>query len=506
MFDDICSVIKTSTEEMESQYQLLIAIIDEILENLIAEDACFRQLMTEMDPSADHKSPYAQTIADLSQMQRCLSEISEQCCQTCAHFNEANSFTGGRPYTGGSEALYVTIDPLIEAEYYIRNVSEALSEQLHTAERTSHSIASPHSDALAFDSLLRNVDQYLRHAQKMQDLYEQISEQLHVRAEAFHAAEESILHSLSDFSAFSSSNSRPRSKGANHHTESAVSEADTADSAQKEDNAPSIELNKVQFSAVAPKAFVKGEYSLIEILMYEDAFRHVIDEVIEESDVPVKEIRGSTLSIEKRARIKAVLRSPDLEIEDSEQELDWQGEFARFSFVVDLPIEYRKSQIPFTAVIYINDVIATRLKFIVKCQSPEFQRMEVIREDVLSAFISYASQDRSAVAMIVHGMKKVRPDMDIFFDVDSLRSGEHWEKRLWAEIDRRDVLYLCWSRFARNSEWVNAEWRYALKSKGMDGIEPVPIESPENCPPPEELAQKHFNDMLLYIANANRSS
>lgn len=65
----------------------------------------------------------------------------------------------------------------------------------------------------------------------------------------------------------------------------------------------------------------------------------------------------------------------------------------------------------------------------------------------------------------------------------------------------RDILFLCWSHFARQSKWVNAEWRYAFEKKGIDSIEPVPIESPAVCPP-EELRKKHFNDKLLYIINA----
>lgn len=71
-------------------------------------------------------------------------------------------------------------------------------------------------------------------------------------------------------------------------------------------------------------------------------------------------------------------------------------------------------------------------------------------------------------------MRKARPDIDIFFDVDSLRSGDDWEQALWREIDKRDVLFLCWSEYARESKWVDAEWRYAYKSKGPEYIEPVP--------------------------------
>lgn len=72
-------------------------------------------------------------------------------------------------------------------------------------------------------------------------------------------------------------------------------------------------------------------------------------------------------------------------------------------------------------------------------------------------------------------------------------------KALFREIEKRDILYLCWSHHAKNSEWVDKEWRYAYSQKGIDGIEPMPIELPEECPPPQELSGKHWNDKLLYL-------
>ena len=63
-----------------------------------------------------------------------------------------------------------------------------------------------------------------------------------------------------------------------------------------------------------------------------------------------------------------------------------------------------------------------------------------------------------------------------------------------------------WSRYARASKWVDAEWRYALKQKGADYIEPVPIDPPGSCPPPDELSRKHFNDKLLYIINSSETA
>lgn len=266
---------------------------------------------------------------------------------------------------------------------------------------------------------------------------------------------------------------------------------------------PQVQLDKVFFSAVAPKSIVKGEYSMIDIFMYEEDFRSVVEEAIANAENDVKETKSGMMRAGKESNIKVVLSSPDLTIEDNTEEQVWHGEHLDFSFAVELPEDFQKKQILFVATVYVNDVIATRLKFIAKCMASKEQKMEVIREDVLSAFVSYASQDRNRVAMIIQGMKKARPDMDIFFDVESLRSGDDWEKALWHEIDKRDVLFLCWSKSARDSQWVDAEWRYALKQKGPDCIEPVPIDPPGVCPPPEELSKKHFNDKLLYIINSD---
>ena len=100
---------------------------------------------------------------------------------------------------------------------------------------------------------------------------------------------------------------------------------------------------------------------------------------------------------------------------------------------------------------------------------------------------------------------KVLPDLDLFLDVASLRSGERWEERLHQEIARRDTLYLFWSHAASRSPWVEREWRTALALKGVAGIDPVPLDSPEDVPPPIELAQHlHFNDWLLAFRRRGR--
>ena len=265
---------------------------------------------------------------------------------------------------------------------------------------------------------------------------------------------------------------------------------------------PVPEADKAQFSALAPERFTPGEYAMIDILMYEPAFEGVVKRLKKEAASPVKETRSGVVRVSKASSVKVVLSSSDVKIDDGVQTQEWQGDYLRFSYAV-LPPESCGPQILFNADVYINDVIATKLKFIVKLRSEERQRPDISRRDITSAFVSYASQDRRRVAAIIQGMKKARPELDIFFDIESLHSGDNWENALRREIDKRDVLFLCWSVNAERSEWVDYEWRYALAHKGIENIEPIPLEPPEVCPPPNELKEKHFNDKLLYVINSN---
>jgi hypothetical protein len=49
---------------------------------------------------------------------------------------------------------------------------------------------------------------------------------------------------------------------------------------------------------------------------------------------------------------------------------------------------------------------------------------------------------------------------------------------------------------------VEREWRYALQRRGLDFINPLPLEDPRLVKPPAELKSKHFNDMLLAFIKA----
>ena len=276
-------------------------------------------------------------------------------------------------------------------------------------------------------------------------------------------------------------------------------------STEREEMPSSPALSKVQFSAIAPKEFENGQYMMLNIVMYEENFRHVVDEIIRDYEEKTQETKSGVLKVEEGSTIRIELTSPDYHIEDNEETGIWNGEYLNLSFVLMLPEDYRKNQVLYIAKVYINEILSTKLKFVIRRLAAAVQKPTVEREDFTSAFVSYASQDRKRVAGIIQGMQKARPDMDIFFDVESIRSGASWKDVLYEEILRRDILYLCWSCYAKESKWVDEEWRFALKNHGADYIDIVPLDQPELCPPPEELNDKHFNEKLLYIINSEQT-
>lgn len=119
---------------------------------------------------------------------------------------------------------------------------------------------------------------------------------------------------------------------------------------------------------------------------------------------------------------------------------------------------------------------------------------------IRTAFASYASQDRELVLGRLQ-MLAATVGLEPFFDVESLRMGEDWEQRLMREVPSKDRFLLFWSENARKSEWVEREWRLALRAKGLEYILPVPLQP---ASPPKELSKLQFNDRYARMADYER--
>ena len=422
-------------------------------------------------------------ISKLKMQRECYWVIEEE-------IKRLNNSTGTYPRTKGlGFAFYVIPDPISDVRNTISSAVRDLSANLSYVS-TELQCSELSKNPLIIERYLSATREAIKVAHSYLDLL------MYIQAATNNAVKEaqSMASELSSLT----SDSSDYSTSATIDSEKAVI---GGESKEKD-----VSLKKVEFSAIAPKKIVKGEYCIVKVIMYEKAYRNIIDRMLKDAEGRLLESRSGIHAVENGAIIKIVLNSPDIMIDDNTEIKTWVGEYLDFSFACFLSEYYAKRQVLFFASVYVNDVIACRLKFIVCCESHEKQKIDVTRYDILSAFVSYASQDRSRVATIIQGMQKARPDLDIFFDVETLRSGENWEQSIYTEIEKRDMLFLCWSHFARESKWVDSEWRYALKQKGESSIEPIPFEPPDICPPPEELKHKHFNDRLLFIYYPNQTN
>jgi len=262
-----------------------------------------------------------------------------------------------------------------------------------------------------------------------------------------------------------------------------------------------VTADDVQFRGVAPAAITSGEYFIVKIMMYREGDHGRADR---ESSAVAKEVKTTSSSVfqaERGQAFRLSLQSPDVAIEDSSAWLHWNGTYAAADFEVLLPETYDKTQVRLHGRVYSGDAVLTDLKLIVQVNAPQMQDIPCEKLRFRSAFISYASTDRPLVAARIQGIQLACPDMDLFFDAESLRRGERWEPRIYHEISTRDLFYLFWSSNAAKSEWVTKELEYALSNKDARAIEPIPLESPEVCPPPPALQDRHFNDWTLRYFN-----
>ncbi|MDR1518197.1 MAG: toll/interleukin-1 receptor domain-containing protein [Dysgonamonadaceae bacterium] len=262
-------------------------------------------------------------------------------------------------------------------------------------------------------------------------------------------------------------------------------------------------VEDTRFLMASHKILELGKFTPVDVYAFSGQFEDEVRKtIINEFGGKAQTKKSGLFTLNTSSFLKMQLECPDAEIEDSIQEFIWKGTLCKATFQVKVPISFSKDQILLKGKIYADNVLICNLSSAldVKKQNPEpfvnFKRVE-------KAFASYSSKDRDSVLLILEGIQHIAPWMDIFLDVKSLRSGENWEPQLFNKIDWADVLYLFWSRHARESLFVEREWRYALNKKGIEFIEPIPLEKPEIAPPPDELKQKHFGCWALYFMSNN---
>lgn len=519
-----------------------VEAIEKALEKLLVMRDAEIQLSTAFADVSQHSVEQTSADAKIASLQKLCEELLEEKEKNLLLIRDFGRFLHSKGgYPGGRGMVCITVDPLVEQANCCEAAAQRLSEKVNKASVKVMSILNDDYTADEASEILRCVES---HESTMRELITQcheasntlrqmsesytscdaalrtdfvdLFEERHPKEETIRQQQETLPPLVQPFYSMSatpcSCQAEDRMRGrVDSHTEKNPKKGIFGFFKEKKKKKLHLSeeqvlsppnIDSVQFSAVAPNRVVPGKYLSINIVMYEDTFRKTVDDIIRSYGENIKESKSGYKDVERNSLIKVLLTSPDVIIEEGVEEQKWNGKYLNFEFAAKIPSDFDEEQILFSATVYINEIIATKLKLILDCEQKSKRNVSVTREDIVSAFVSYASQDRSRVAAIIQGMKKARPDMDIFFDIESLRSGQKWEEVLKSEISNRDILFLCWSKFARDSKWVDMEWRYALESKGEDFIEPIPIDSPDICPPPIELQQKHFNDKMLFIINS----
>ncbi|MCC6587560.1 MAG: toll/interleukin-1 receptor domain-containing protein [Bryobacterales bacterium] len=254
---------------------------------------------------------------------------------------------------------------------------------------------------------------------------------------------------------------------------------------------PPPQSDLVHFSITAPDKVIPGE--TFELLVWAH-----LNEQRDEMLRLAREAQGDGLTVkskgptkvERGAELRIALSIDKADVDPAEDTLLWAGEIANTAFLVTAHAGIAK--LAGKVGVFVGPVRIALLVFTLDVNGLD-QREQLHK----SAFASYASADRDEVLRVIQGLEKAAPQLDIFLDVATLRAGDKWEQRLWDEIPARDVFYLFWSHNAQKSEWVEKEWRCALKARGTDFIDPVPLEGPDLAPPPKELSDRHFNDWTL---------
>ncbi|GJL64320.1 MAG: hypothetical protein NPIRA04_29740 [Nitrospirales bacterium] len=260
----------------------------------------------------------------------------------------------------------------------------------------------------------------------------------------------------------------------------------------------------VRLTAFYPKAMPLNMWS--SLLSYIHLSK-CIGEVIGDSKVRLgKEAAGydrrerkAKVRIKPRAEILIVPELSDCEINPPQAKVIWLENWHRVEFRVR-PLSastglrskrVRKGLISF----YVGPVLVGVVQLSIKVQAtkPKMKSKRLDQHTTVApfnaVFVSYSHEDTFIVDELEKAYKLL--PMEYLRDVQILRSGDKWNSVLLEKIEEADLFQLCWSKAAKESPYVEQEWRHALKQSREGFILPLYWEKPMPVPP-SELSALHF--------------
>ncbi|MBD2727524.1 toll/interleukin-1 receptor domain-containing protein [Nostoc sp. FACHB-892] len=275
------------------------------------------------------------------------------------------------------------------------------------------------------------------------------------------------------------------------------------------------DINKdlVDCSVFSPSSITPDDMFLVQVFLHLPEEVKIVKQYAQQFDPDAKQLGVKSLGIpiQRGSELTFNLSVPKLEVDESVQQLIWNGRADSIQFGVTVPADITQKTVIGTVTVSQNTIPLGHLKFklsIIPYGSSTSKNPQLVGEVAMhyrKAFVSYSSKDRIEVLKRVQGLAV--SGITIFQDILNLEPGDRWEKELYRNIDECDLFLLFWSTAAKESPWVLKEVLYALERQGYDGLRspeiiPVIIEGPPLVPPPPELQDLHFNDKLLYLMAA----
>lgn len=250
-------------------------------------------------------------------------------------------------------------------------------------------------------------------------------------------------------------------------------------------------MSAVRFTLTGPPYVRAGDGFSVDVWAHRENQRAEVSERLRESfDSEAVGAGGAGPALSARVHIDG------LDVETAEQSLRWDRGVGRTTFRVRTSADSARGSRTGFVGIYLVGLQIARIHLLVQI-ADETSQPEIIpsrQERHTRALACYALEDRDAVESRVRAFEKVAPGVEVNLEAVEHRNRDDGLSAFLEEISLHDVMYLFWSEHAAASTDVEREWRYALRLRGIDFIDPAPLVSPEAAPPPPELATFHRDE------------
>jgi hypothetical protein len=268
----------------------------------------------------------------------------------------------------------------------------------------------------------------------------------------------------------------------------------------------------LQCTVLAPPSARSAEEVLIQAMFHEAGDQEEQRAVtLAAAADPQAQLRSALQlgTLPEKEEIEVRVSGEGLHLDEPVKTFVWHGRMTPVSFTARVTKEAGARIVARVLVLYRGAPLGSAHFTIDVTEAPASGFREARLARYRTAFLSYASPDRTKVMHHYHLLRRI--GCDVFQDVMDLDPGERWERKLYERIDDTDLFLLYWSSAAAKSEWVRREAEYALARQSeaqgeRPDIVPMLLEGPPPPPVPPSLAQIHMNDPLRYVIAAQEAA